>query len=96
MKKAIIMLGEFGPYYEAAKPGKRERLCAWATPPGRFRRWKDGRNVVANDVVNDVAKLGVKRRQAQRIIVALKEKAGLTRRGADKNGEWHFESPEES
>lgn len=41
-------------------------------------------------------KLGVKRRQAQRIIAALKEKAGLTRLGADKNGEWHFETPEES
>ena len=33
----------------------------------------------------------VKQRQAQRIIASLKEKAGLKRRGARKNGEWYFE-----
>ena len=37
-------------------------------------------------------KLGVKPRQAQRIIASLKEKAGLKRRGADKNGSWYFEA----
>lgn len=31
-------------------------------------------------------------RQAQRIIASLKRKVGLKRRGADKNGEWYFES----
>lgn len=36
--------------------------------------------------------LGVKHRQAQRIIASLKQKAGLKRRGARKNGEWYFES----
>jgi len=35
--------------------------------------------------------LGVKQRQAERVIAALKVKAGLKRRGADKNGEWYFE-----
>ena len=35
--------------------------------------------------------LGIKHRQAQRIIASLKKKAGLKRRGADKNGEWYFE-----
>lgn len=35
--------------------------------------------------------LGVKPRQAQRIIAKLKIKAGLTRRGTDKNGEWYFD-----
>jgi len=35
--------------------------------------------------------IGVKQRQAQRIITSLKKKAGLKRRGADKNGEWYFE-----
>jgi predicted HTH transcriptional regulator len=35
--------------------------------------------------------LGVSSRQAQRIISSLKVKAGLKRRGADKNGEWYFE-----
>ena len=35
--------------------------------------------------------IGVKQRQAQRIIASLKEKAGLKRRGAKKNGEWYFE-----
>ena len=35
--------------------------------------------------------LGVKQRQAQRIITSLKKKAGLKRRGARKNGEWYFE-----
>ena len=37
--------------------------------------------------------IGVKQRQAQRIITSLKNKAGLKRRGADKNGEWYFASP---
>ena len=32
----------------------------------------------------------VKQRQEQRIITSLKKKAGLKRRGADKNGEWYF------
>ncbi len=36
--------------------------------------------------------LGVKPRQGQRIIAALKSKANLKRRGADKNGEWYFDS----
>ena len=35
--------------------------------------------------------IGVKQRQAQRIITSLKKKAGLKRRGARKNGEWYFE-----
>ena len=35
--------------------------------------------------------LKVSPRQAQRIIASLKKKAGLKRRGADKNGEWYFE-----
>ena len=35
--------------------------------------------------------LGVKQRQAERVIASLKVKAGLRRRGADKNGEWYFE-----
>ena len=35
--------------------------------------------------------IGVKQRQAQRIIASLKKKAGLKRRGARKNGEWYFE-----
>ena len=34
----------------------------------------------------------VTERQAQRIIASLKKKAGLKRRGARKNGEWHFEN----
>ena len=34
--------------------------------------------------------IGVKQRQAQRIITSLKNKAGLKRRGARKNGEWYF------
>ena len=36
--------------------------------------------------------IGVKQRQAQRIIISLKNKAGLKRRGARKNGEWYFEA----
>lgn len=36
--------------------------------------------------------LGVKQRQAQRVIASLKKKAGLKRRGAHKNGEWYFDS----
>ena len=36
--------------------------------------------------------LSVKKRQAERIIASLKKKAGLKRRGADKNGEWYFET----
>ena len=35
--------------------------------------------------------IGVKQRQAQRIIASLKKKVGLKRRGARKNGEWYFE-----
>ena len=34
--------------------------------------------------------LGVKKRQAERVVASLKKKAGLKRRGADKNGEWHL------
>ena len=34
--------------------------------------------------------LGVKQRQAERVVASLKVKAGLRRRGADKNGEWYF------
>ena len=40
--------------------------------------------------------LGVKPRQAQRIIASLKAKAGLKRRGARKNGEWYFATGKES
>jgi len=40
--------------------------------------------------------LGVKKRQAERVMAALKTKAGLRRRGADKNGEWYFESTKET
>jgi len=41
--------------------------------------------------VAELAKvLGVKKRQAERVISSLKVKAGLKRRGADKNGEWYF------
>lgn len=36
--------------------------------------------------------LNVTSRQAERIIASLKQKAGLKRRGARKNGEWYFES----
>lgn len=36
--------------------------------------------------------LGVGKRQAERILSSLKVKAGLKRRGADKNGEWYFEA----
>jgi fido (protein-threonine AMPylation protein) len=35
--------------------------------------------------------LGVKKRQAERVIASLKVKAGLKRCGADKNGVWYFE-----
>ena len=35
--------------------------------------------------------VGVKHRQAQRIIASLKKKVGLKRRGARKNGMWYFE-----
>ena len=35
--------------------------------------------------------LGVTVRQAERIIAALKKKAGLNRRGSDKAGEWYFD-----
>ena len=42
------------------------------------------------------SELGVKKRQAERVIAALKSKAGLKRRGADKNGEWYFESTRSS
>ena len=34
--------------------------------------------------------LGVTIRQVERIIAALKTKAGLKRRGSDKSGEWYF------
>ena len=36
--------------------------------------------------------LGVKQRQAQRIVASLKKKTNLTRCGARKNGEWRFGS----
>lgn len=36
--------------------------------------------------------LGVKQRQAERIVAALKTKAGLMRRGSRKVGEWYFKS----
>ena len=40
----------------------------------------------------DLAKvLGVSKRQSERVISSLKIKAGLKRRGADKNGMWYFE-----
>ena len=42
--------------------------------------------------------LDVTIRQAERIIAALKKKAGLRRRGSDKVGEWYFdvETPRQS
>ena len=190
---------DFGKYYEAPEPGRRERAHAWATAIGlqdvdglkpsqyliemakehiegritidevikRIDEYYDKRNVgqeygtsdseavkglqrhdvvvndvinrrdvgvnnpnvginvginhsddVINDVINDVIKftrsegiavkalirnptlsaakladlIGVKQRQAQRIIASLKKKAGLKRRGARKNGEWYFET----
>ena len=42
------------------------------------------------------AALGLKPRQGQRIIAALKTKANLKRRGADKNGKWYFATGKES
>ena len=36
--------------------------------------------------------LGVTIRQVERIIAALKKKAGLRRRGTDKVGEWYFDT----
>ena len=38
--------------------------------------------------------LSVSKRQAERIIAALKKKAGLVRRGSDKVGEWYFAKEE--
>ena len=38
--------------------------------------------------------LKVEKRHAERIVAALKKKAGLRRRGARKNGEWYFECDE--
>lgn len=35
--------------------------------------------------------LGVEKRHAERILAALKKKAGLKRRGSRKSGEWYFE-----
>ncbi len=35
--------------------------------------------------------LNITERQAERVIAALKEKAGMKRRGARKNGDWYFE-----
>ena len=35
--------------------------------------------------------LGVTLRQTERIVAALKKKAGLSRRGSDKSGEWYFD-----
>ena len=37
--------------------------------------------------------LGVKQRQAERVMSSLKRKAGLKRRGSDRRGEWYFASP---
>ena len=37
--------------------------------------------------------LTVSKRQAERIIAALRKKVGLVRKGSDKNGEWYFEEP---
>ena len=37
------------------------------------------------------AALGVEKRHAERILAALKKKAGLKRRGSRKSGEWYFE-----
>ena len=39
--------------------------------------------------------IGIKQRQAQRIIDSLKNKAGLKRRGARKNGEWYFDGADD-
>lgn len=38
--------------------------------------------------------LTVSKRQAERIIAALRKKVGLVRKGSDKNGEWHFSQSE--
>lgn len=46
------------------------------------RRRQNGRNTAKA--------LGVKQRQAERVVASLKVKAGLRRRGADKNGVWYF------
>ena len=71
------MKDEFGKYYEATEPGRRERAYAWATAIG----------------LQDGVQLGVEKRHVERIVAALKKKAGLKRRGARKNGEWYFEEP---
>ena len=34
--------------------------------------------------------IGVKQRQAERVMSSLKRKAGLKRRGSDRRGEWYF------
>ena len=38
--------------------------------------------------------LAVSKRQAERIIAALRKKVGLVRKGSDKNGEWYFSQTE--
>ena len=45
-------------------------------------------SVTEEEIANQ---LDVTLRQAERIISALKKKAGLNRRGSDKSGEWYFE-----
>lgn len=53
------------------------------------------RELIINDghisAVKLAQALGITSRQAQRIFAALKSKAGLKRRGSDKNGTWYFE-----
>ena len=44
-------------------------------------------SVTAEELANQ---LGLTVRQVQRVISALKRKAGLQRRGSDKSGEWYF------
>lgn len=96
---------EFDKYYEATEPGYRERAIGLPTAnDGVIDGVKSALNgteekavkaILRNSRINALelaAELGVKKRQAERVIAALKSKAGLKRRGADKNGEWYFES----
>ena len=65
---------------------------------------KDGLNVTEEKAIKAILRnsritalelakiLHVQQRQAQRVMVSLKTKAGLKRRGARRNGEWYFEN----
>ena len=99
------MNNEFDKYYEATEPGYRERAIGWAVAnDGVNDGVKSALNGTEENAVKAIlrngritalelaSELGVKKRQAERVIATLKAKAGLKRRGADKNGEWYFES----